>query len=141
MSKRKVMFIASTGGHLEELLQTYFNGSFKGKFNVYGFEVWTSISSEKDEYDNEIIGAKINIKGQVSDESLEGFLDDADHLKFKIKKLKVSDKKETSSVHNSSFSSYYNYDFEVICTKDGEEVFHETITDVTIGSYFFSGGW
>lgn len=37
--------------------------------------------------------------------------------------------------------SNYNYDFEVICTKNDEEIFHKIITDVTIGSYLFSGGW
>ena len=53
----------------------------------------------------------------------------------------MSDKKDTGDVHNSSFINNYNYDFDVICTKKGEEIFHETITDVTVGSYFFSGGW
>ena len=53
----------------------------------------------------------------------------------------MSDKKDKGDVHNSSFINNYNYDFEVICTKKDEEIFHETITDVTVGSYFFSGGW
>ena len=107
---------------------------------IYGFEVWSSIGSEKDEYENEIISAHINGLNK-EDQTYEQFVDDADNLKFKIKKLGVSAKKESSSVHNSSFTTNYNYDFEVICTKKDEEIFHETITDVTIGSYFFSGGW
>ena len=107
---------------------------------IYGFEVWSSISAEKDEYEDEIIGASIHGLNK-DDQTYEQFVDDADDLKFKIKKLGVSEKKDNPSVHNSSFISNYNYDFEVICTKKDEEIFHETITDVTIGSYFFSGGW
>lgn len=109
---------------------------------IYGFEIWTTIGSDKDEYENEIISAKINGLNK-EDQTYEQFVDDADFLKFKIKKLKMSDKKDKGDVHNSSFINNYNYDFEVICynDKEGEEIFHETITDVTVASYFFSGGW
>jgi len=109
---------------------------------MYGFEIWSSINEigEEDrswkEYET-----KINIKGSVDDKTLEGFLDDADHLKFKIEKLGASEKKRSSDVYSSSFSSYYDYDFDVICEKDGKEVYHSKFKNITIGSYFYSGGW
>jgi hypothetical protein len=109
---------------------------------MYGFEVWSSIQEigEEDrswkEYET-----KINIKGSVDDKTLEGFLDDADHLKFKIEKLGASEKKRSSGVYSSSFSNYYDYDFDVICEKNGEEVYHSKFKNITIGSYFYSGGW
>lgn len=116
---------------------------------MYGFEVWSSINEigEEDrswkEYETEI-----NIKGSVDDKTLEGFLDDADYLRFEIKKLKASEKKRDSGVYASSFSSYYDYDFEVICykrkdfkDKTGEEVYHKEFKNIIVGSYFYSGGW
>ena len=108
---------------------------------LYGFELWSCVWGEKDENNWLTVKPSVSVKGEVSDDTLEGFLNDAKHLEFKIKKLGRSKKEESTSVSNSSFTSFYNYDFEVICTKDDEEVFHETITDVTTGSYFFSGGW
>ena len=109
---------------------------------MYGFEVWSSIQEigEEDrswkEYET-----KINIKGSVDDKTLEGFLDDADHLKFKIEKLGASEKKRSTGVYASSFSSFYDYDFDVICEKNGEEVYHSKFKNITIGSYYYSGGW
>lgn len=151
-----------SGGNIEDLIEKEYKSSHKSYYQggndrdneasaviglimkvinkIYGFKVWSSISAEKDEYENEIIGASIHGLHK-DDQTYEQFVDDADDLKFKIKKLGVSEKKDTPSVHNSSFISDYNYDFEVICTKKDEEIFHETITDVTIGSYSFSGGW
>jgi hypothetical protein len=151
-----------SGGDLQDLMEKEYRDSHKSYYQggndrdceasaiiglimkvinkIYGFEIWSSITSDKDEYENEIISAHINGLNK-EDQTYEQFVDDADNLKFTIKKLGVSKKKESSTVHNSSFTSNYNYDFEVICTKKGEEIFHETITDVTIGSYFFSGGW
>ena len=151
-----------SGGNLQDLMEKEYKDSHKSYYQggndrdceasaiiglimkvinkIYGFEIWTTIGSDKDEYENEIISAHINGLNK-EDQTYEQFVDDADNLKFTIKKLGVSKKKETSSVHNSSFTSNYNYDFEVICMKKDEELFHETITDVTIGSYFFSGGW
>lgn len=151
-----------SGGDLQELMNKEYQDSHKSYYQggndrdneasaviglimkvinkIYGFEVWSSIGADKDEYENEIISAKINGLNK-EDQTYEQFVDDADDLKFKIKKLGVSKKKESSTVHSSSFISNYNYDFEVICTKKDEEIFHETITDVTVGSYFFSGGW
>lgn len=151
-----------SGGKLQDLIEKEYNDSHKSYYSggndrdceasaviglimkvinkIYGFEVWSSISSDKDEYENEIISAKISGLNK-DDQTYEQFVDDADDLKFKIKKLGMSEKKDKGTVHSSSFINNYNYDFEVICTKKGEEIFHETITDVTVGSYFFSGGW
>jgi len=151
-----------SGGKLQDLIEKEYKDSHKSYYQggnernheasavmglimkvinkIYGFEVWSSIGSDKDEYENEIISAKISGLDK-DDQTYEQFIDDAEDLKFKIKKLKMSDKKDTGDVHNSSFINNYNYDFEVICTKKGEEIFHETITDVTVASYFFSGGW
>lgn len=109
---------------------------------MYGFEVWSSIAETGDEYSSwKEYETKINIKGSVDDKTLEGFLDDADHLKFKIEKLGASEKKRSSGVYSSSFSTYYDYDFDVICEKNGEEVYHSKFKNITIGSYFYSGGW
>ena len=109
---------------------------------MYGFEIWSSIQETGDEYSSwKEYETKISIKGSVDDKTLEGFLDDADHLKFKIEKLGVSEKKRSSGVYSSSFSSYYDYDFDVICEKNGEEVYHSKFKNITIGSYFYSGGW
>ena len=151
-----------SGGKLQDLIEKEYKDSHKSYYQggndrdheasavlglimkvinkIYGFEIWTTIGSDKDEYENEIISAKINGLNK-EDQTYEQFVDDADDLKFTIKKLGISKKKESSTVHSSSFISNYNYDFEVICTKKDEEIFHETITDVTVGSYFFSGGW
>ena len=110
---------------------------------LYGFEVWHSMyMNDNDDSYWADVEQKANIKGDVSDETLEGFLDDADHLKFIITdKGSSKDGSKTSSVHASSFSTYYNHDFEVICKKDDEEIFHETFTDITVASTFYSGGW
>lgn len=109
---------------------------------MYGFEVWSSIQETGDEYSSwKEYETKINIKGSVDDKTLEGFLDDADNLKFKIEKLGASEKKKSSGVYSSSFSNYYDYDFDVICEKNGEEVYHSKFKNITIGSYFYSGGW
>lgn len=109
---------------------------------MYGFEVWSSIQEIGEENRSwKEYETKINIKGSVDDKTLEGFLDDADHLKFKIEKLGASEKKRSSGVYASSFSSYYDYDFDVICEKNGEEVYHSKFKNITIGSYFYSGGW
>ena len=151
-----------SGGKLQDLIEHEYKDSHKSYYQggndrdheasavlglimkvinkIYGFEIWTTIGSDKDEYENEIISAKINGLNK-EDQTYEQFVDDADDLKFKIKKLGMSEKKDKGDVHNSSFINNYNYDFEVICTKKGEEIFHETITDVTVASYFFSGGW
>ena len=151
-----------SGGKLQDLIEKEYKDSHKSYYQggndrdheasavmglimkvinkIYGFEVWSSIGSDKDEYENEIISAKISGLNK-DDQTYEQFVDDADDLKFKIKKLGRSEKKDEPAVHNSSFINNYNYDFEVICTKKGEEIFHETITDVTVASYFFSGGW
>jgi len=112
---------------------------------MYGFQVWSSFDKKKtgDEYEDRWaeIEHKVSVKGEVEDKTLEGFLDDADYLKFTIKKLKASEKKRDSGVYASSFSSYYDYDFDVIVTKNDEEVYHKQFTNITIGSYFYSGGW
>ena len=110
---------------------------------LYGFEVWHSMSeSDTDEYSDREIKQTASIKGEVSDETLSGFLDDVDHLKFIVKDLGPSKKgTDHSSVWSSSFHTFYNHDFEVICKKDDQEIFHQTFTDVTIGSTFYSGGW
>jgi len=151
-----------SGGKLQDLIEREYKDSHKSYYQggndrdheasavmglimkvinkIYGFEVWSSIGSDKDEYENEIISAKISGLNK-DDQTYEQFIDDANDLKFKIKKLGMSEKKDKGDVHSSSFINNYNYDFEVICTKKGEEIFHETITDVTVASYFFSGGW
>lgn len=110
---------------------------------LYGFEVWHSMrESDTDEYYNREIKQTAELRGQVSDETLSGFLDDADHLKFIVKDLGRSKKgTEHSSVWNSSFHTFYNHDFEVILKKDGKEIFHQTFTDITVGSSYYSGGW
>lgn len=107
---------------------------------MYGFEVWSSFKKDEEDDWSEVEHS-VSVKGQVEDKTLEGFLDDADHLKFTIKKLGASKEKKSSGVYASSFSSYYDYDFDVICTKNGEEVYHKKFEQITIGSYFYSGGW
>ena len=110
---------------------------------LYGFEIWHSMSeSDTDEYYDKEIKQTASLRGEVSDETLSGFLDDADQLKF-IVKDKGQSKKATdhSSVWNSSFHTFYKHDFEVICKKDDEEIFHQTFTDITVGSSYYSGGW
>lgn len=158
-----------SGGKLQDLIEKEYKDSHKSYYQggndrnhegsavmglimkainkIYGFKVWSSIGADKDEYENEIISAHISGLDK-EDQTYEKFIDDAALLKFKIKKLGRSEKKDEPTVHNSSFINNYNYDFEVICykrknynDKEGEEIFHETITDVTVASYFFSGGW
>ena len=109
---------------------------------LYGFEVFHSTYMNEEDYRPEV-EHKINVKGKVSDDTLEGFLDDVNNLKFIINDLGVSknDSSKTSGVSNSSFWTSYDHDFEVICKKGDEEVFHETFTNVTVGSSYFSGGW
>ena len=127
-----------SGGNLQDLMEKEYKDSHKSYYQggndrdheasavlglimkvinkIYGFEIWTTIGSDKDEYENEIISAKINGLNK-EDQTYEQFIDDADDLKFKIKKLGMSEKKDKGDVHNSSFINNYNYDFEVICTK------------------------
>lgn len=109
---------------------------------MYGFEVWSSIVklSDEDHYWEEYEN-KISIRGSVDDKTLDGFLDDADHLKFKIDDLGTSKEKRSTGVHSSSFTSFYDHDFDVICEKNGEEVYHKKFKNITVGSYFYSGGW
>jgi hypothetical protein len=111
---------------------------------LYGFEVWHSMynaNNDEDSYDDDI-KQSAEVRGEVSDETLEGFLNDADNLKFIIKKLGVSKKgADHSSVWSSSFWTYYNYDFDVICKKGDEEVFHQKFENITTGSSYYSGGW
>lgn len=150
------------GGDLEDLIRQEYQSNHKSYYSggndrdneasaviglilkvinmIYGFEVWSSIGLDKNEYDEDIIDAKIYGMNK-EDQTYEQFVDDANDLKFYIKKLGRSEKEDKGTVHNSSFTNNYNYDFEVICTKKDEEIFHETITDVTVGSYFYSGGW
>ena len=119
---------------------------------LYGFEVWHSMyMDDNDESYYADVEQKARVKGEVSDETLEGFLDDADYLKFVVNDKGASEKNgETGTVASSSFWTYYKHDFEVILYKyktfsqkdeDKEEIFHETFKNVTVGSSYYSGGW
>lgn len=110
---------------------------------LYGFEVWHSMyMDDNDDSYYADVEQKAKVKGEVSDETLEGFLDDADSMKFIVNDKGASEKNgETGSVHSSSFWTYYRHDFEVICIVRGEEVFHETFKNITVGSSYYSGGW
>lgn len=110
---------------------------------LYGFEVWHSMyMDDNDDSYYADVEQKANVKGEVSDETLEGFLDDADNMKFIVNDKGASEKNgETGTVVSSSFWTYYKHDFEVICTVRGKEVFHETFKNVTVGSSYYSGGW
>ena len=115
---------------------------------MYGFEVWSSFNKNGNGDSRSNIEHNVKIKGKVEDKTLEGFLDDADYLKFTIKKLGRSKEERSTDVHSSSFSTYYDYDFDVICykrknfeDKEGEEIYHKKFEQITIGSYFYSGGW
>ena len=153
-----------SGGDIKDLMekeyksnhQTYYQGAnsrdceasavigliLKALNEMYGFEVWSSIIKLSEEgrswaeYEN-----KVSIRSDVDDNTLDGFLNDASYLKFKIKKLKASEKERSTGVYSSSFSNFYDYDFEVICEKRGEEVYRSTFKNITVGSYFYSGGW
>ncbi len=110
---------------------------------LYGFEVWHSmyLDDTDDSYYADV-EQKVQVKGEVSDETLEGFLDDADSMKFIVNDKGESEENgETGTVSSSSFWTYYRHDFEVICRVHGEEVFHETFKNVTVGSSYYSGGW
>ena len=151
-------------GNLEELLakeynsrnRTYYQGSnsidncegsavvgciLKAINELYGFEIYkTMYKDENDTWARPKI--KTEVKGSPSADTLEGFLDDADHLKIEVKKHKASGKSsESGTVSNSSFHTYYNNDFEVIITKSGEEIYHKTFTNVCVGTSYYSGGW
>lgn len=108
---------------------------------MYGFEVWSSFDKKDNEDGWDEIEHNITVKGKVEDKTLEGFLDDADYLKVIVKKLKKSEKEKSSGVYASSFSQYYDYDFEVTVLKNEEEVYKKEFKQITIGSYFYSGGW
>ena len=118
---------------------------------LYGFEVWHSMyMDDNDDSYYADVEQNANVKGEVSDETLEGFLDDADYLKFVVNDKGASKKNgESGTVSSSSFWTYYRHDFEVILykyknfsQKEGkEEIFHETFENVTVGSSYYSGGW
>ena len=110
---------------------------------LYGFEVWHSMyMDDNDDSYYADVEQKAQVKGEVSDETLEGFLDDADSMKFIVNDKGASEKNgESGIVASSSFWTYYKHDFEVICRVHGEEVFHETFKNVTVGSSYYSGGW
>lgn len=119
---------------------------------LYGFEVWHSMymDNNDDSYYADV-EQNANVKGEVSDETLEGFLDDADYLKFVVNDKGASEKNgESGTVSSSSFWTYYRHDFEIILYKyknfsqkeeDKEEIFHETFKNITVGSSYYSGGW
>lgn len=79
----------------------------------------------------------------ISDEEIKKFIEEVKGSRFEmtIKKLGPSKEKRSTSVYSSSFTTYYDYDFEVVCTKEGEEIFKETFKNITTGTYFYSGGW
>ena len=117
---------------------------------LYGFEVWHSMyMNDNDDSYYADVEQKAQVKGEVSDETLEGFLDDADYLRFVVNDKGASEKNgETGTVASSSFWTYYKHDFEVILYKrkdfkdeEGEEIFHETFKNITVGSSYYSGGW
>lgn len=110
---------------------------------LYGFEVWHSMyMDDNDDSYYADVEQKAQVKGEVSDETLEGFLDDVDSMKFIVNDKGASEKNgESGTVSSSSFWTYYRHDFEVICIVHGEEVFHETFKNVTVGSSYYSGGW
>lgn len=119
---------------------------------LYGFEVWHSMyMDDNDDSYYADVEQNANVKGEVSDETLEGFLDDADYLKFVVNDKGASKKNgESGTVSSSSFWTYYKHDFEVILYKyksfsqkeeDKEEIFHEKFENITVGSSYYSGGW
>ena len=117
---------------------------------LYGFEVWHSMyMDDNDDSYYADVEQKAKVKGEVSDETLDGFLDDADYLRFVVNDKGTSEKNgETGTVASSSFWTYYKHDFEVILykrenfnDKEGEEIFHETFKNITVGSSYYSGGW
>jgi len=117
---------------------------------LYGFEVWHSMyMDDSDDSYYADVEQKAQVKGEVSDETLSGFLDDADYLRFVVNDKGASEKNgEAGTVSSSSFWTYYRHDFEVICykrknfeDKEGEEIFHETFKNITVGSSYYSGGW
>lgn len=117
---------------------------------LYGFEVWHSMyMNDNDDSYYADVEQKAQVKGEVSDETLEGFLDDADYLRCVVNDKGTSENNgETDTVASSSFWTYYKHDFEVILYKrknfkdeKGEEIFHETFKNVTVGSSYYSGGW
>ncbi len=107
---------------------------------LYGFEIYSYPEYKKDEYDNEEISKGISLRSDVSEESLKGFLDDADYLSIEVKKLNRSES-TSSGVYSSSFSTYYNYDMEVIIKKNNEVVADDTYKSVTLATSYYSGGW
>ncbi|MBR6907912.1 hypothetical protein IKN40_05495 [bacterium] len=117
---------------------------------LYGFEVWHSMyMDDKDDSYYADIEQNAKVKGEVSDETLEGFLDDADLLRCVVNDKGASEKNgEAGTVSSSSFWTYYRHDFEVIIykrenfkDKEGKEIFNETFKNVTVGSSYYSGGW
>lgn len=107
---------------------------------LYGFEIYSCPGYEKDEYDNEEVSKRISLRSDVSEESLKGFLDDADFLSIEVKKLNRSESTSTG-VYSSSFSTFYNYDMEVIIKKNNEIVADDVYKSVTLASSYYSGGW
>lgn len=105
---------------------------------LYGFGLWSSIDKASEDDD---VSANVYVRSYAEERTLEGFLDDAPYLKVCVNKLKPSEKKRSSGVYASSFSTYYDYDFEVIILKNKEEIYRKKFEQVTIGSYFYSGGW
>ena len=117
---------------------------------LYGFEVWHSMyMDDNDDSYYADVEQKAKVKGEVSDETLEGFLDDADLLRCVVNDKGASEKDgEAGTVASSSFWTYYRHDFEVIIykrenfnDKEGKEIFHETFKNVNVGSSYYSGGW
>ena len=110
---------------------------------LYGFEVWHSMyMDDNDDAYYADVEQNVRVKGEVSDETLEGFLDDVDSMKFIVNNKGASEKNgEPGTVSSSSFWTHYRHDFEVICKVHDEEVFHETFKNVTVGSSYYSGGW
>ena len=81
----------------------------------------------------------------ASDENKKKFIDDCNNgMRIYVKKGDRS-KSETSSVHNSSFWTYYKYDIDVEITVHGEggvkSILKKTYKDVTLASDYYSGGW
>ncbi len=105
---------------------------------LYGFSVWSSIVKNDDECARAIACADIRLDAE--DQTYEQFLDDANNLKFKINKTGNATS-DTDEVASSSFTTYYKNDFEVICYKNDEEIFHELIPNVTVATDYYSGGW
>ena len=87
---------------------------------------------------------KSNKHEEDPEDPYQKFCEDASKgLKIKVTNLGESEKKSKSktSVWASSFTTSYNYDIEVKLILHGEEVFKKTFKNITLGTYFYSGGW